>query len=151
MAYHLGVDVERLGYLDDVRCGVFVGIDLHAMSHVEHLVHLLPVGLALLVYHLEQRWGGEEVVFHHMQVIYKMQHLRLRAAAAVYHAVDLRPVTVQYLAYHGCISPCRRKHHVTCIHACHLGRLGQLLVSGIDHLGGQCLVIRHRVFLGIDF
>ena len=32
--YHLGVDIERLGYFDDVGCGVFIGIYLHAVSHV---------------------------------------------------------------------------------------------------------------------
>ena len=54
-----GVDVETLGDVDYAVGGLLVGVELHAVTHVEHFVHLLPVGAALVVDHFEQRWHGE--------------------------------------------------------------------------------------------
>ena len=44
VADDLGVDVERTRKGNDLFCDFRTDIDLHAVPHVEHLVHLAPVG-----------------------------------------------------------------------------------------------------------
>ena len=40
----LGVDIKRLREGDDLVGHLGTHVDLHAVTHVEHLVHLLPIG-----------------------------------------------------------------------------------------------------------
>ena len=69
MTNDLGVDVERFANVDYVVCCFWSDVYLHSMPHVEHLIHLSPVGLARLVYGSEE-WGkGEEVVFDNVAVV----------------------------------------------------------------------------------
>ena len=44
VAYYLGIDVEALADGDYLLGYLWANVDLHAMAHVEYLVHLLPVG-----------------------------------------------------------------------------------------------------------
>ena len=71
------------------------------MSHVEDLVHLAPVGVALLLDGAEQGRYGEEVVLDDAAVVaYEVQHLGLCAAGAVYHAVDFGTKRVEQLLHY---------------------------------------------------
>ena len=79
-AHDLCVDAEALADLDDALCLVCRQVDLHAVPHVEHLVHLSPVRVALLVDGLEQGRHGEHVILDDVQVVDEVQDLRLRAA-----------------------------------------------------------------------
>ena len=76
--YDLCVDAEALANLDDALCLVGREVDLHAVTHVEHLVHLGPVGMALLVDGLEEGRHGEHVVLDDVQVVDEVQDLCLR-------------------------------------------------------------------------
>ena len=44
VTYNLGIDIEALREGDDLLSNLWTNVDLHAMTHVEHLVHLLPIG-----------------------------------------------------------------------------------------------------------
>jgi len=65
----LGIDVEGFADSDDLLCNLGTDINLHAMSHIKHLVHLFPVGAGALVDGVEE-WGhGEHVVLNHATVV----------------------------------------------------------------------------------
>ena len=42
--YDLGIDIETLADGDDLFGNLGTDIDFHTVPHIEHLVHLLPVG-----------------------------------------------------------------------------------------------------------
>ena len=66
---NLGIDVKGLGEGDDLLSNLRTHIDFHAVSHVEHLVHLLPVCTRTLVDSTEE-WGyGEHVVLDDLAVV----------------------------------------------------------------------------------
>ena len=66
---NLGIDVKGLGEGDDLFCHLRTHIDFHTVSHVEHLVHLLPVCTGTLVDGTEQGWNGEHVVLDDLAVV----------------------------------------------------------------------------------
>ena len=84
----LCIDVEAACDVDDLLCKLGGKIDFETMAHVEHLVHLGPVGSRLLVDGAEQRRNGEEIILDDMQVLDEVEHLGLCATGAVYHAVE---------------------------------------------------------------
>ena len=49
MSDNLCVDVEAAAYIDNRLCHLGRNINLHAVTHVEHLVHLFPVGAAFFL------------------------------------------------------------------------------------------------------
>ena len=65
----LCVDVEGAADVDHLLGIGVVDIDFHSVAHVEDAVHLAPVGLALLLYGLEEWRDGEEVVFDYVTVV----------------------------------------------------------------------------------
>ena len=66
-AYDAGRYAERFADFHHAG-GMLLGqIDFHAMAHVEHLVHLLPLRAALLLDECEQRGDGEEIVLNDMK------------------------------------------------------------------------------------
>ena len=144
-----GVDVEALGDVDDALGGGFVGVEFHAVPHVEDGVHLLPVGAALLVDETEEGWGGEEVVLDDMEVVDEVQYLGLGTSAAVYHAVDFGPVSIKDATHDGCIGACGRKDHASGINVSHFGGVGQALLAAVDHLARQVGVVALGEVLGI--
>ena len=44
VADNLGIDVERLREVDNLLGNLRSNVDFHTVTHVEYLVHLLPVG-----------------------------------------------------------------------------------------------------------
>ena len=44
VTHNLGIDIEALREGDDLLSNLWTNVDLHAVTHVEHLVHLLPIG-----------------------------------------------------------------------------------------------------------
>ena len=86
----LSVDTETLGDSDDFLRMFRRKIDLEAMTHVEHLVHLGPIGAALLMNGLEERRNREKIVFDDADVVAdKMKNLGLSSTRAVYHSMNL--------------------------------------------------------------
>mmetsp|Transcript_6948 Transcript_6948/g.19752 ORF Transcript_6948/g.19752 Transcript_6948/m.19752 type:complete len:222 (-) Transcript_6948:603-1268(-) len=86
----LGVHIEGLRDLGDGLRRGLVGVELHPVAHVEDLVHLLPGRLRLLLDDPEHRRRGQHVVLDDMQArAEEVEHLCLRAAGAVDHAVHL--------------------------------------------------------------
>ena len=88
-AYDLGVDVEALRDGDDGIGILRPDIDFETVATVEHLVHLAPVGPALLSDDAEEGRHREHVVLDDAAVLaHEVKHLGLGAARAVHHAVD---------------------------------------------------------------
>lgn len=146
----LSINVEALGYVDDALGGGFVGVDFHTVSHVEDFVHLLPVGAAFLMDHLEEWGDGEEVVLDDMEVVDEVQYFCLSAAAAMYHAADVGAVFVQDTADDGGVGACGREHHLAGIDTGDFGGVGETAAAAIDHLFGEVVVVAHGVVLGIE-
>ena len=45
VTHNLGIDVEALADGDNLLGNLRTYVDLHAVTHVEYLIHFLPVGL----------------------------------------------------------------------------------------------------------
>ena len=65
----LCIDIEAARDGDNLFGNCGTNVDLHTMTAVEHLVHLFPVGLALLLNQLEKRRNGEHVVLDDAAVV----------------------------------------------------------------------------------
>ena len=100
----LRVDVEALADGDDLL-GIFgTDVDLKTVSAVEDLVHLAPVGAALLGDDAEEWRHGEHIVLDDAAVVaHEVQHLGLGAAGAVHHAVDAGAQLVEEHFDDGCV------------------------------------------------
>ena len=90
MSDDLGIDVETLAHSDDLVRNFWTDVDLHAVSHVEDLVHLFPICAGAVVNGLEE-WGhGEHVVLYHFAVFAdEVQYFGLSATGAVHHTMNL--------------------------------------------------------------
>ena len=151
VAYDLCVDVEASGYVDDALCGGFVGVDFHAVSHVEYFVHLFPFGCAFVVNHAEEWRDGEEVVFNHVEFVDEVQHFGLGAAAAVYHAADVCAVLVEYAPDDRGVGAGGGEDHFACIHSGYFGGVGESPRAAVDYVLWQVVVVAHGVLRGIEF
>ncbi len=88
VADNLGINIEILRYLNDFLGNLRTNINLHAVPHIEHLVHFLPVGAGTLVDGFEQRRNGEHIVFHHTAVIVdKVEYLGLGSTGTMNHSM----------------------------------------------------------------
>mgnify|MGYP003299334699 CR=1 FL=1 len=105
-AHNLRIDAKALADFDDALCLVGREVDFHAVTHVEYLVHLGPVGVALFVNGLEEGRHGEHVVLDDVKLVDEVQNLGLRTARAVYHAMDVVAHLVEDLLDDGSISTC---------------------------------------------
>ena len=87
---NLRIDVERTRNFDHAL-GVFRRkIDLKTVPHVEDFVHLAPVRTAFFGDGAEKRGHGEQIVLNYAAIVgNEVQNLRLCAAGAVHHAVNL--------------------------------------------------------------
>ena len=104
VAHDLSVDVEALGDGDDLFGILGADIDLETVAAVEHLVHLAPVGAALLGDDAEEWRHGEHIVLDDAAVVaHEVEHLCLGAAGAVYHAVDTGAQLVEEHFDDGCV------------------------------------------------
>ena len=72
-ANDLGINIKAFGDGDNVIGNLFVHVDLHAVAHVEHLVHLFPRGPRLFLNQLEQGRNGEHIILHDVHVLYEIQ------------------------------------------------------------------------------
>ena len=73
MSHYLSIDIEALADGDNLLCNLRTHIDFHTMTHVEYLIHFLPVGSRAVVDGLEERWNREHVVLHNLAVlVYEM-------------------------------------------------------------------------------
>src|SRR5690606_19829402 len=94
---YLRLHAQATGYVDDIAGNLLFDIQLHPVSHVEHFVHLTPIGSTLLVYDSKQWWYIEEVVFNYVNLVDEVQHFRLCPTTAVNDAVNLLPVFSKHL------------------------------------------------------
>ena len=135
------------------------------MAHVEHLIHLAPVGAGTLVDGSEE-WGyGEHVVLHHAAVVgYEMEHLRLGTSRAMHHAVNLGAKLVEQALDDGSIGAGRRENELAHIgegEGLRLGRnkrdgfrcgirdiVGEAILAAVDEVVGHSVVEALGILLG---
>lgn len=111
-AYDLSGNAEAFAYADNF-VGMFgAEVYLHTVAHVEHFVHLGPVGAAFALDEVKEGRDWEHVVLYDKLVLYKMHHFGLCAAAAVNHAVDFGTHYLQNLFDDRSISACGREHEL---------------------------------------
>ena len=79
-SYYLSIYTERVAYINHFAGLFFIEVNLEALSHVEYLVHFLPIRIALLVNCSEQWWYGEHIIFYYTYVIDEVQYFRLSAS-----------------------------------------------------------------------
>ncbi len=82
MPNNLAINIELLRDSNHLISGLFVGVNLQTMAHVEDLVHLVPISARSGLDHLEQGRQRQHVVLHDVQLVNEMQHLGLGAATA---------------------------------------------------------------------
>src|SRR5262249_24512451 len=92
----LAIDAERFRNVHNLWSDFLRDVEFQAVPHIEHLVHFLPVGAALLVDDAEQRWYVKQIVLNNMEFVDEVQHFGLRAATAMHHAMDLRAELTKY-------------------------------------------------------
>merc|ERR1712039_627841 len=90
-AHNLRIDSVGLGDADDLGGRLAVRVDLHAVTHIEHLIHLTPRCVRALLDEPENRRNRKHVILNHMQIVHEVHDLRLTAAAAMNHSVDTAP------------------------------------------------------------
>ena len=119
------------------------------MTHVEHLVHLFPVGAALIVDGAEKRWHREHVVLYHLTVVaHKVEHLCLCAAGAVYHSVNLWAKLVKQTLHHRSIGACGGEHKLACGYRASLNLVGEFVAAAVDQFLRHGVVVALRIFFG---
>src|SRR5690606_28848568 len=100
------------------------------MTHIEDLVHLFPVCSALLLNKPEQRRCLKEVILDNVEVIDEVKYFGLRAATAMYHAVDNIPEILEYLDKNWGVGTGRGEYQLADIYVkagyavCHIVRSG---------------------------
>ena len=114
-ADNLCVNAEALAYGDNLFSMLRFYIYLQTVPHVEYFVHLGPIGTALLLDGLEERWYGEKVVFDNSLVFHKVHYFGLCTARAVYHSMDFGTQSVKHLLYNRCVCPCGREYKLACV------------------------------------
>ena len=112
-ADYAGLYAEAFGNLDHAGGMLRSEIDFHAVSHVEHLVHLFPVGSRFALNQVKQRRHGEHVVLYHMLVLDKVHDFGLGASRAVNHAVDVGTHLVEKLLDNGGVGAGGRQNELT--------------------------------------
>ena len=148
MTYDLCIDIEALADGDDLFCNLWAYIDFHAMTHVEYLVHLLPVGARTVVDSLEEWWYWEHVVLHYLAVFaYEVEHLGLCTACAVYHTVDFWAQFVEQFFDDWGVCAGRREHELACIDRSTFHLIGQFVFSAVNQFAWYCVVEAFWVFL----
>ena len=118
------------------------------MSHVEHLVHLLPIRSAFFLYGTEQRGHGEHVVLDNATVVaHEIEHFGLRAAGAMHHSMYRRAKLVEHPADYRRVGTRRRKHELSGIHwrACY--GVGKAVAAAINEFFGHGLIVTLGIFL----
>src|SRR4030042_7115475 len=125
LCFHL----EFPGKVND-RSGIFLpGIDLKTMSHVEHFVHFIPVGLRLLPDNAKQRRDLKHIVLYDMHVINKLHYLGLTPSRTMDHTMDGRPVLGKDFPDYRGISPGGRHKQFTRIRSQILYLLGKHIMT----------------------
>ena len=145
--YDAGIDTKALRDGHDLFGMFRSDVDLHPVTHVEHLIHFTPVRAALLLNDAEEGRNWEEIVFDHALVVYEVHHLGLCTTRTVDHTVDLTTQLVQQHLDHRRIRTGRREHQFACINAQTGNLVGQLQSTLIDQFIGNGCIITFRIFL----
>ena len=148
MPNDLAINIELLGDGNHFISGLFVGVNLQTVTHVEDLVHLVPVGARGGLDHLEQGRQSQHVVFHDVQFVNEVQHLGLGAAAAMDDAVDLLAELLQYRDHQRGVGAGGREDELAHVNAGDFGRVGEFVRTGIDQVLRDAVVVALIVFLG---
>src|SRR5690606_18276952 len=104
------VDVERPGNSDEFIGARLWKVNFHAVAHVEHLVHFLPIRSTLFLDDFEQWQHIEKVVLDNVESFNKVEYFRLSAAAAMNHTVYVAAHLLQYLDDNRSVRARRREH-----------------------------------------
>ena len=94
------------------------------MTHVEHLVHFLPVSSRLLLNQLKQRRHWEKVVLYDVLVGYEVHNLGLSSSRAVNHAMNVVAHSVEQFLDYWSIGAGRRKHQLASVYVNALYTIG---------------------------
>ena len=95
---------------------------------------------------------GEEVVLDDAAVVaHEVQHLGLRAARAVHHAVNLRAKGVEQPFHHRSVCAGGREDELAGIQRAALYGIGQAECAAIYQFLGHGVVVALRIFLGQVF
>ena len=82
-SYDLRIDTETLGNGNHLLRMLRREVNLEAMTHIEHLVHLSPISTALLMNGLEERRNREKIILDYADIVtHKVKDLGLGAARA---------------------------------------------------------------------
>ncbi len=77
------VNVKIPGDTNRFLCSIMGNVDLHAMAHIEYLVHFFPIRSRCLLDGGEQRGRLEQVIFDEMHLLAEPQAFCLRASRAM--------------------------------------------------------------------
>ena len=121
------------------------------MTHIEHLVHLFPVGARLLLNELEEGRNGEEVVLDYVLALYEVHYFSLCATRAVYHAVNLWAHSIEKFLNYGSVGASGRKHQLSGIAGNALYGIGKTHFSRIYQVVGYILVECLGIFFSYVF
>ena len=148
MSDNLCVNVEALAYGNNLFCQFRADVYLHTVSHVEHLVHLFPVCVALFLYRLEEWRYREHVVFHDTTVVAdKVKHFRLCSTRAVHHSVNFRTQFVKQFLDDRSVGAGRRENELSGIHIDAFHLVVQTACTAVNQFFRDCVVVAFRVLL----
>ena len=149
VAYDLCVNVERLREGNDLICHLRTYVDFHAVSHVEYLVHFLPVCARTIVNGTEQRRNGEHIVLDDAAVVVdEVEHLGLGTTCAMYHTMNLRTQLVEQALDDRRIGAGGGKDELASVDGRTVNHAIQLILAAIDEIVRHGVVEALRVFLG---
>ena len=110
---------------------------LHAVAHVEHLVHLAPGCATFLLNEVKEGRNGEKVVLYNMLVVDKVHYLGLGTAGAVNHSVDGRTHLGKKFLYDRGVGAGGGEYETTGVNGGTFHRIGEVLGAGVDKILGD--------------
>ena len=132
VADNLGIDVERLRKVDNLLGNLWAYIDFHTVTHIEYLVHLLPVCARALVDGAKQGWNGEHVVLHHLAVIVdEVEYFGLGTACTMYHTMNLGAQLIEQAFDDGRIGAGGRENQLASVDGGTVDHIGELILAAV--------------------
>ncbi len=143
MADDLALHMEAFWDLLDLSCRCEVGhVELHPMSHIERLVHLLPLRSWFFLDQFEEGRYWKQRILDDMDVFDEFHDFGLASAAAMDDTVDMFSTDSMYhLLDDGCICPGRGEYQFPYILSSLIGMVSEIF---------QGYVIRYAVMSSID-
>ena len=127
-------------------------IYFQTMSHIEYLVHFIPIGTTLFFDSTEQRRNREKVILNHTAVVaYEVQNFSLCTTRTVNHTVNLRTQCIEQFLHYRSICTGWRKYQLTGIQRRTFYSICQFQITAVNQILGHSLVVTFRIFFGQVF